>query len=76
VRTPSPYAHAPTAPAPTDTAGRSRSSGATATAVDVVARLGSLVTLAALLVLAATAGGLVDGVPATGAPTLTVTYER
>jgi hypothetical protein len=41
-----------------------------------VSRLGSLVTLAALLVLAATAGGLVDGVPATGAPTLTVTYER
>jgi hypothetical protein len=37
--------------------------------------LGTLVTLAALLVLAATAGGLADGVPA-DVPTVTVTYER
>jgi hypothetical protein len=37
--------------------------------------LGSLVTLVALLVFAATAAGLADGVPA-GGPTVTVTYER
>jgi hypothetical protein len=43
--------------------------------VRVVGWLGSLVTQAALLVLAATAGGLADGVPA-GNPTVTVTYER
>jgi hypothetical protein len=47
-----------------------------AVTVDVLARVGSLVTLAALLVLAATAGGLADGMPAGGAPTVTVTYER
>jgi hypothetical protein len=36
---------------------------------------GSFVTLAAMLVLAATAGALADGVPAGGA-TVTATYER
>ena len=45
-------------------------------ALDVVGRLGSLVTLAALLVLAATAGGMADGVPAADAPTVTATFER
>ena len=44
--------------------------------MDVVGRVGSLVALAALLVLAATAAGVADGVPAGGAPTVTVTYER
>jgi hypothetical protein len=43
--------------------------------VAVVGFLGSTVTLAAMLVLAATAGALADGVPA-GGPTLTVTVER
>jgi hypothetical protein len=47
---------------------------AAAAAVDTVAWLGSLVTLTALLVLAAAAGGLVDGVPAGDA--VSVTYER
>jgi hypothetical protein len=36
---------------------------------------GSLVTLAAMLVLAATAGALADGMPA-GGPTVTATVER
>jgi hypothetical protein len=36
---------------------------------------GSFVTLAAMLVLAATAGALADGVPADGAA-VTATYER
>lgn len=43
--------------------------------VAVIGFLGSTVTLAAMLVLAATAGALADGVPA-GGPTLTVTVER
>jgi hypothetical protein len=37
--------------------------------------VGSFVTLAAMLVLAATAGALADGVPAGGAA-VTATYER
>jgi hypothetical protein len=45
-------------------------------ALDMMGRLGSLVTLAALLVLAATAGGMADGVPATDAQTVTATFER
>jgi hypothetical protein len=45
-------------------------------AADLVGRVGSLVTLAALLVLAATAGGLADGMPATDSPTVTATLER
>ncbi|MGH3585728.1 MAG: hypothetical protein ACRDQ0_05350 [Pseudonocardia sp.] len=44
------------------------------TGVAVLARAGSLVTLAAMLVLAATAGALVDGVPAGAA--VTATFER
>lgn len=43
--------------------------------VDVVGRVGSVVTLAALLVLGATAGALADGVPAGGAA-VTATFER
>ncbi|WP_143517315.1 hypothetical protein [Pseudonocardia sp. MH-G8] len=43
--------------------------------VEVVGRVGSLVALTALLVLAATAGALADGVPA-GDATVTATYER
>ncbi|NMI00956.1 hypothetical protein [Pseudonocardia acidicola] len=37
------------------------------TAIDIVGRLGSLVTLAALLVVAGAIGGLADGTPLTGA---------
>jgi hypothetical protein len=42
--------------------------------VEVVGRAGSLVTLGAMLVMAATAGAIVDGVPAGGAET--ATFER
>jgi hypothetical protein len=44
--------------------------------VAVLGGVGTVVTLGAMLVLAATAAGLADGVPAGGTPTLTVTYER
>jgi hypothetical protein len=43
--------------------------------LDVVGRLGSLVMLAALMVLAATAGGLADGMPATEDAAVTVTFD-
>jgi hypothetical protein len=42
--------------------------------VDVVARLGTLVTLAALLVLAGVAGGLADGVTPQHDSTVTATF--
>jgi hypothetical protein len=42
--------------------------------VDVVGRLGSLVTLAAMMVLAGAVGGAADGVPVTGPPTVTATW--
>ncbi|HET6259936.1 hypothetical protein [Pseudonocardia sp.] len=45
-------------------------------AVDVVGRVGSLVTLAALVVLAATAGAMADGMPAGGSATVTATFDR
>lgn len=62
-----------------DTAGRHRRaltvrSRATRT-IDVLGHVGSLVTLSSVLVLAATAGGIVDGVPAGEAPTVTVTFD-
>jgi hypothetical protein len=66
---------APTRAASAPGRGRHRRTPGSA-AVDVVGQLGSFVTLMALLVLAATAGGLVDGVPADAGPTVTVTYER
>jgi hypothetical protein len=44
------------------------------TGIEVVGRAGSLVALAAMLVLAATAGALVDGIPVGG--TVTATFER
>jgi hypothetical protein len=43
--------------------------------IDTVGRAGSVVTLAAMLVLAATAGALADGVPAGGVP-VTATFDR
>jgi hypothetical protein len=45
-------------------------------AVDVVGRVGSLVTLVALIVLAATAGAMADGVPAGASATVTATLDR
>lgn len=42
---------------------------------DVTAALGRLVSLAALLVLAAAAGGLADGVPVGTSDTITVTFD-
>jgi hypothetical protein len=63
---------------PADPAGRHRRESTPRSrvgrAVDVVGRVGSLVTLAALMVLAATAGGLVDGMPASGAA-VTATFD-
>jgi hypothetical protein len=44
--------------------------------VDVVGRVGSLVTLVALIVLAATAGAMADGMPAGGSATVTATFDR
>jgi hypothetical protein len=62
-----------------DPAGRHRGSRTAAArlglAVDAVAKLGSLVTLSALLVLAGAAGGLVDGVPTGHGTTVTVTFD-
>jgi hypothetical protein len=43
-------------------------------AVDMVGRLGTVVTLAALLVLAGAVGGLLDGSPATSDATVTATF--
>lgn len=55
---------------------RSRVRDQVATALDVVGRLGSLVTLAALLVLAGAVGGLGDGSSVTSDATMTVTFEH
>ncbi|MBW0115970.1 hypothetical protein [Pseudonocardia abyssalis] len=45
-------------------------------ALDVAGRLGTLVTLAALLVVAGAVGGLFDGTPATENATVTATFGR
>ncbi|HEY4418200.1 MAG TPA: hypothetical protein VGN22_01710 [Pseudonocardia sp.] len=45
-------------------------------ALDVIGRAGTLVMLTALLVVAATAGALVDGIPAGANATVTATYDR
>lgn len=65
-------AHART-PAPRQQRSRTVTAGLRR-AVGIVATLGSLVTLSALLVLAGAVGGLVDGVP-TGPATVTVTFD-
>ncbi|GAA3246119.1 hypothetical protein GCM10017691_53890 [Pseudonocardia petroleophila] len=44
--------------------------------LDVAGRLGTLVTLAALLVVAGAVGGLFDGTPATENATVTATFGR
>lgn len=43
--------------------------------LDVIGRLGTVVTLAALLVVGGALGGLLDGSPATSEATVTVTYR-
>jgi hypothetical protein len=43
--------------------------------IDAIGYAGTFITLAAMLVLAATAGALADGVPA-GGSTVTATYEH
>jgi hypothetical protein len=60
---------------PPATAGRHRRSarGPLVVVVDAVGRLGSLVTLAALLVVAGAVGGLADGMPATDGTVTTAT---
>ena len=75
MRTPTPSGQLPASEAPSGGAPR-RKQGHPALGMAVLSRVGSLVTLAALLVLAATAASLADGVPADGVPTVTVTYER
>ena len=60
-------------PFPADT--RRRRTSRMRTGLEVVGRVGSLVTLTAMLVLAATAGALADGVPAGGA-SVVATFER
>jgi hypothetical protein len=47
-----------------------------ACALDVIGRAGTLVMLTALLVVAATAGALADGIPAGANATVTATYDR
>jgi len=45
-------------------------------AVELVGRLGRVVTLAALLVVAGAVGGLFDGTPVTSDGTVTATFDR
>lgn len=52
-------------PAPGPDAARSRARRRPRTAFDMIGRLGSLVTLAAMLLLAAAAGGALDDAPST-----------
>ena len=75
MRTPTPSGQLTASEAPSGGAPR-RQRGRPALGVAVLGGVGRLVALAALLVLAATAASLADGVPADGVPTVTVTYER
>lgn len=59
----------------TSRATRRRCAARARAGIEVIGYAGSFVTLAAMLVLAATAGALADGMPAGGA-TVTATYER
>ena len=64
-------------PRPAEPGGRHRRKRTPlASAMDVIGRVGTLVMLTALLVVAATAGALVDGIPAGTNATVTVTYDR
>jgi hypothetical protein len=60
---------------PTSRATRRRRAARVRAAIEFVGYAGSFITLAAMLVLAATAGALADGVSAEE-PAVTVTYER
>lgn len=60
---------------PTSRATRRRRAARVRAGIAVVCHAGSFVTLAAMLVLAATAGALADGMPA-GDSAVTATYER
>ncbi|TWF78251.1 hypothetical protein FHX44_114171 [Pseudonocardia hierapolitana] len=60
---------------PTFRATRRRRAARVRAGIALVGYAGSFVTLAAMLVLAATAGALADGVPADDS-TVTATYER
>jgi hypothetical protein len=66
--------HVPAA-VPATTVRRRRRATRVHAGVTLVGYAGSLITLAAMLVLAATAGALADGVPASG-QTVTATFER
>ncbi|MEJ3653854.1 hypothetical protein WEH80_12795 [Actinomycetes bacterium KLBMP 9759] len=44
--------------------------------IDVLARVGTLVSFTALLVVAAAAGGAVDGSPVGEPSTVTITFDR
>lgn len=54
---------------------RRRRAGRVRAGIEYVGYAGSFITLAAMLVLAATAGALADGV-SVGTPTVTATYGR
>lgn len=60
---------------PTSRATRRRRAARVRAGIAVVCHAGSFVTLAAMLVLAATAGALADGTPADDSA-VTATYER
>ena len=70
----------PSVSAPADTVGRHRRTETTGArigrAFDLVAQLGSLVTVAALLVVAGAAAGLVGGISSDHVPTITVTFDH
>jgi hypothetical protein len=62
---------------PAEPGGRHRRKRAPLTcALDVIGRVGTLVMLTSLLVVAAAAGALVDGIPAGAKATVTATYDR
>ena len=62
---------------PADPGGRHRRKRTPlARVLDVIGRAGTFVMLTALLVVAATAGALVDGIPAGANATVTATYDR
>ncbi len=63
------------APFHTSRATRRRRAARVRAGIALVGYAGSFITLAAMLVLAATAGALADGMPADGAA-VTATYER
>ena len=70
----------PAVSAPADRAGRHRRAETAGTrvrrAVDVLAHLGGLITVASLLLVAAGATWLVQGTPINEVPTVTVTFDH